>query len=205
MTIERLQELKYNFEMQSNNGYADFIGKSECELAISLIDEKISQLSVTDEDVREAIEYLKDEYSTPIKHYQNKEDSKSSQYWGKQATIAITALQQMDAESYGDDIYRLKEMFGLSVDEKVGNKTFRMVIKRKDAQVIWEALQQMQKAQELEKENQGLKKMIEDMQRNLDAWNPRQSFNEPTTGNPMPQTSYTTSSNKTDLVDGKLR
>ena len=68
-----------------------------------------------------------------------------------------------------------------------------------------QALQQMQKAQELEKENQGLKKIIEDMQRNLDAWNPRQSFNEPTTGNPMPQTSYTTSINKTDLADGKLR
>ena len=58
---------------------------------------------------------------------------------------------------------------------------------------------------ELQAENEGLRKTIEDMQRNLDAWNPRQSFNEPTTGNPMPQTSYTTSINKTDLADGKLR
>jgi len=63
-------------------------------------------------------------------------------------------------------------------------------------ETILTALQQMQKSQELEKENQGLKKVIEDMQRNLDAWNPRQSLNEPMFTNQSPHKIQTTTNSK---------
>jgi len=168
MTIERLQALKdmicQDFMTEDLYSGIDIISEDGEDL-ISLIDEKISQLSVTDEDVREAIEQ--------VKWYIDFEKSE----W---ANCDELSACELGAEQIYKD--RLK-----------------------NCETILIALQQVQKAQELEKENQGLKKMIEDMQRNLDAWNPRQSLNEPTTGNPMPRTSYTTSSHTDNLINGKLR
>ena len=59
MTIEELKSKRERFRLRSKLGYADFIGEEACNLAISLIDEKILQLSVTDEDVGDAIEQVK--------------------------------------------------------------------------------------------------------------------------------------------------
>ena len=104
MTIEELKSKRERFRLRSKLGYADFIGEEACNLAISLIDEKILQLSITDEDVQEALWH----FNLMLKARKVQEEETRKHYGGdlpsfevaanKYEILAIQALQQMRTE-----------------------------------------------------------------------------------------------------------
>ena len=108
MTIEELKELKKvvraGFYIDDTDGDEEFfrvINQSDEIRILELIDEKISQLSVTDDDVREAIEWLKriKENALNILDWENDLDLVDGYKTDiKRVEFLLQALQQMRTE-----------------------------------------------------------------------------------------------------------
>lgn len=112
MTIEELKELKKTvragFYVDDTDGDEEFfkvINQSDEIRILELIDEKISQLSVTDEDVQRAIEWVKsvkEHSSVVLDEIKQNEPNVSPMLYEKRkkhASVLITALQQMQPVS----------------------------------------------------------------------------------------------------------
>lgn len=101
MTIKRLQELKdmINQDYMTEDLYSgrDVISEDGEDL-ISLIDEKISQLSVTDEDVQEAIEWLNQIKANALNMLDWENDSDLLGGYKADIKVIETILQQMNKE-----------------------------------------------------------------------------------------------------------
>jgi len=104
MTIEELKELKKTvragFYIDDTDGDEEFfrvINQSDEIRILELIDEKISQLSVTDEDVSDAITQL-EIMASDISGYMAKTKSEWAEKKYNAIDLAITALNQMHKE-----------------------------------------------------------------------------------------------------------